>query len=458
MSFGEQFIWGAAAASYQIEGATQGVDGCGESVWDMVCKRDGFIRANDNGYTACDHYKRYKEDVAIMKQIGLQAYRLSVMWPRVIPQGTGAVNQQGLAFYDRLVDELCAAGIAPWVTLFHWDYPLALFNRGGWLNDDSPLWFEEYTRVVVDKLSDRVRNWFTLNEPACFIGMGHQDGIQAPGIKLPGGQVNRAWHNALLSHGRAVKVIREESKSRNPNVGAAPVFSTYIPASEDQADIEAARTMLFGVSKKDMWQATWGLDPLFAGSYPQDGLELWGDEAPPIKAGDLSLINQELDFLGLNIYSSSYVKAGKNGEPEIVPLRNDHPHTDFGWPVTPEALYWASRFLYERYKRPIVITENGLASNDWVSVDGKVHDPTRIDFLTRYLRGLKRSAGEGIDVMAYFQWSIMDNFEWTEGYHKRFGLVHVDYRTQKRTIKDSGYWYSRVISSNGAVLDEGGDA
>ena len=458
MTFPDQFIWGAAAASYQIEGSTQGVDGCGQSVWDMCCKRDGFVRGGDTGFTACDHYNRYASDVAIMKEIGLQAYRLSVMWPRVMPEGTGAVNQKGLDFYDRLVDELCNAGVTPWVTLFHWDYPLALFQRGGWLNDDSPLWFEEYTRVVVDKLSDRVSNWFTLNEPACFIGLGHQDAVHAPGIKLPGCQLNRAWHNAMLAHGRAVRVIRQESHSANTKVGAAPVFDTYIPASDSAEDIEAARAHTFSVHTKNMWNATWGLDPFFKGVYPEDGLALWGDESPVVADGDMELINQELDFLGLNIYSSTVVKAGEDGKPEVVKYRNDHPHTSFDWPVTPDSLRWASKFLYERYGKPIIITENGLSVNDWVSVDGKVHDPKRIDFLTRYLRGLEKSIDEGVDVMAYFQWSIMDNFEWAAGYHERFGLTYVDYQTQERIIKDSGHWYGEVIKSNGRIIGEGGDA
>ena len=457
MTFPKNFIWGAAAASYQIEGNTQGEDGCGLSVWDECCERKGFVKGGDTGYMACDHYHRYKEDVELMKQMGLQAYRLSVMWPRVIPNGTGKINEKGLAFYDRLVDELCQANITPWVTLFHWDYPLALFQRGGWLNEDSPQWFEDYSRVIVDKLSDRVGNWFTLNEPACFIGMGHQGGIHAPGLKLSDAQVNRAWHNAMLAHGRAVRVIREKSKIQNPRVGAAPCFGTTIPASRSPGDIEAARKAMFSVTNRNFWPATWNLDPLIYGQYPEDGMKLWGKDAPHVKDEDREILTQKLDFLGINIYQSGMIMAGENGEPEAVPYTNDHPHTSINWPVTPEALYWATKFLYEQYKTPIIITENGLSLNDWVSVDGQVHDPKRIDFLTRYLRGLQQSIDEGTDVLGYFHWSFIDNFEWAQGYYDRFGLVYTKYKTQKRTIKDSGHWFRKVIKSNGALLREGGN-
>ncbi|MGJ3242920.1 MAG: GH1 family beta-glucosidase [Opitutales bacterium] len=452
MPFPKDFVWGAAASSYQIEGATQGVDGCGESVWDMVCRRPGFVAGGDTGFTACDHYHRVTGDVALMKQIGLQAYRLSVMWPRVLPDGVGRVNEPGLAFYDRLVDQLLAAGIQPWVTLFHWDYPLALFHRGGWLHPDSPSWFAEYTQVLVDRLSDRVRHWFTLNEPACFIGLGHQVGEHAPGLQLPPREVNRAWHHALLAHGDAVQVIRSGSHVSAPMVGAAPCFHTFVPMTEDPADIAAARKQLFSVREPNMFQAAWSLEPLFAGRYPEDGLRLWGEAAPEINDGDLERIHQPLDFLGLNIYDSAQVRAGDDGEPEVVPYPADHPRTDMGWPVTPGSLRWASRFLHERYAKPIVITENGLASPDWIAPDGAVHDPNRITFLTGYLRGLEQSIDAGVPVAAYFQWSIMDNFEWAFGYGRRFGLIHVDYATGRRTLKDSAHWYRDLIDRNGAGL------
>ena len=449
MTFPHDFIWGAAAASYQIEGSTQGVDGCGESVWDLCVKRPGFVKGGDTGFLACDHYHRHREDVALMKEIGLQAYRLSVMWPRILPAGTGAVNEKGLAFYDRLIDTLLDAGITPWVTLFHWDFPAALFHRGGWLNPDSPLWFEEYAAVVVDRLSDRVHHWFTLNEPACFIGLGHQIGVHAPGVQLSPAEVNRAWHHSLLAHGRGVRVIRQASKSPGCQVGFAPVFRTCIPATESAADIEAARRMMFDGRDRSMFEPGWNLEPILNGVYPDDLLKLWGADAPVIREGDMELIRQPIDFIGFNLYQSGLVRAGAGGLPEDIPYPTHHPRTQLGWPVTPDALYWAARFLHERYGKPLVVTENGLALNDWVSVDGRVHDPLRIDFLTRYLRGLERAVDEAIPVLGYFHWSIMDNFEWAEGFQPRFGLVHVDYTTQQRTIKDSGYWYREVIKNRG---------
>ncbi len=454
MSFSKDFVWGAAAASYQIEGNTQGVDGCGDSIWDMVCRRGDFILGNDTGFTACDHYHRSAEDVRIMAEIGLKAYRFSVMWPRVIPEGTGAVNEAGLAFYDRLIDTLLAAGIEPWVTLFHWDYPLALFHRGGWLNPDSPHWFADYTALLVDRFSDRVKHWFTLNEPTCFVGMGHQDGIQAPGIKLELRQVNRVWHHVLLAHGRAVQTIR--ARSRQPaRIGAAPCFRTFRPASPTPRDVAAAKNHLFACSAADMWNVTWGMDPILKGEYPADGLALFGAAAPQVREGDMAIISAPIDFFGFNCYYSETVQAGPAGTPEVVAYGNDYPHTDFNWSITPDCLYWTSRFLQERYGKPILITENGMASHDWVGLDGCVHDNARIDFLTRHLMGVRRALADGVDIRGYFQWSIMDNFEWSSGYRKRFGLVHVDYRTQKRTIKDSGRWYGKVIASNGAVLPAG---
>lgn len=454
MPFPDSFIWGAAAASYQIEGSTQGIDGCADSVWDLCCRRPGFVKGGDTGFTACDHYRRYADDVALMRRIGLHAYRLSIMWPRILPEGTGPANHAGLAFYDRLIDALLAAGITPWITLFHWDYPAALFHRGGWLNADSPRWFEDYTALIVERYSDRVTHWFTLNEPACFIGLGHQSGIHAPGLKLGDREVCRAWHHAMLAHGRAVQVIRSTSRQPNPKVGFAPCFRTTIPATESAADIAAARDNMFTCRERNPFQATWNLDPCLHRAYPADGLETWGADAPVVHDGDLECIGQDLDFIGLNIYQSCLVKAGPDGCPVTVDYPHRHPRTSLGWPITPDALYWAARFLHERYRKPVLITENGCAMNDWIARDGAVHDQPRIDFLARYLSGLKRGIDEGIPVLGYFHWSIMDNFEWAEGYQPRFGLVHVDYATQRRTIKDSGLWYAEVIRTKGEILGQ----
>jgi len=450
MSFPKKFIWGVAAASYQIEGAAK-TDGRAESVWDMFCRKPGAVWNGHSGAEACDHYRRYKEDVAIMKSLGVQAYRLSVAWPRVIPTGTGKVNAKGLAFYDKLIDELLKAGIQPFVTLFHWDYPLALYHRGGWLNRDSADWFADYTKVIVDKLSDRVRHWMTLNEPFCFNELGLRTGVHAPGDKLAWAEVLQAVHNTLRAHGQSAQMIRARAKLK-PIVGWAPCGRTCIPVTNKPADIRAARQAMFKMTERSLWQHTWWSDPILFGKYPAEGLKLFGADAPKIEPGDMRTIHQPLDFFGVNIYYSDYIRAGKNGQPEVVPQPPGHRLTTYGWPVSPEGLYWGPRFLQERYKKPVFITENGMGNTDWISLDGKVHDPQRIDYLTRYIGELRRACADGVDVRGYFQWSIMDNFEWNEGYKQRFGLVYVDYPTQRRIPKDSAYWYKRVIESNGASL------
>jgi len=450
MAFPKGFVWGAAAASYQVEGAARD-DGKGPSVWDMMCRRPGAIWNGQNGDVACDHYHRYKEDVALMKMIGLKAYRLSIAWARVMPEGVGQVNPKGLAFYDRLVDELLAAGIAPFVTLFHWDYPHALYCRGGWLNRDSADWFAEYASVVVRKLGDRVRHWMTHNEPQCFVGLGHFEGRHAPGDKLPWAEILRIAHHANLAHGKGVQAIRGATRVA-AKVGFAPVGCIKIPATDSKKDVEAARRDMFSVTAQNVWNNTWWMDPVFFGRYPADGVRLFAKDMPPIQAGDMETIRQPLDFFGANIYNGGLVRAARNGRPEAVPHPLGHALTAFKWPVTPEALYWGPKFFYERYKLPVYITENGMSCNDWVSLDGKVHDPQRIDFTARYLRELGRAIRDGVDVRGYFHWSIMDNFEWAEGAKERFGMIHVDYLTQKRTPKDSAYWYKQVIATSGRSL------
>lgn len=449
-SFPSNFTWGAAAAAYQVEGAWQ-ADGKGESVWDMLCHQSGRVWEGHTGDVACDHYHRYKDDVAIMSQVGLQAYRLSVAWPRVMPSGTGKINEAGLAFYDRLVDELLAAGIQPWVTLFHWDYPYELFLRGGWLNPESPKWFADYTAVVVDRLSDRVSKWITLNEPQCFIGLGHFHGEHAPGLKLGLRETLQAGHHALMAHGLSVQTIRARAKTR-PSIGWAPVGCINYPITNSPADVAATYAAMDTVWDGHCWNNRWWGDAPVLGSYPEQGLRAYGKNAPRYKDSDFDVIKQPLDFYGCNIYHATPTKAGANGEPVTATLAPGFPHTHFLWKRTDEALYWGVKFLADRYKLPVVITENGLTLPDWVSLDGRVHDAQRIDFLQRYLLGLKRAIDEGVDVRGYFQWSIMDNFEWAEGYKHRFGLVHVDYETQKRTLKDSAYWYRDVIRTNGANL------
>ncbi len=450
MSFPKDFVWGAAAASYQVEGGAY-EDGKGLSVWDMMSRQPGKIWEGNTGDVSCDHYHRYEEDARLMGDIGLQAYRLSISWPRVLPDGVGRVNDKGLSFYDRLVDALLENGVQPWVTLFHWDYPYALYNRGGWLNSDSPDWFAEYAAVIAGKLSDRVSHWMTLNEPQCFIGLGHQSGTHAPGLKLGFAEVLRAGHNTLLAHGKSVMALRAGSKIP-ASIGAAPVGSAKIPASSRSADVEAARRAIFSITEKDCWNNTWFADPMILGAYPEDGLRLFQKDLPEIREGDMNCIRQPLDFYGVNIYAGETIRAAAEGNYETVKGADGPPLTMMNWRMTPQSLYWGPKFLYERYKLPIVVTENGMANTDWVHLDGKVYDPQRIDFLTRYLKEYKRACEDGVDVRGYFVWSILDNFEWVEGYSKRFGIIFVDYATGKRTLKDSAYWYKDVIAANGSTL------
>jgi len=453
MSFKKDFIWGAAAASYQIEGAWN-EDGKGFSTWDHFAEKQGAVYEGHSGKVACDHYHRYKEDVQIMKEIGLQSYRFSISWPRVFPGGIGKVNDKGLDFYSRLVDELLANDIMPFPTLFHWDYPYELYAKGGWLNPESSDWFAEYTAVVTEKLSDRVDHWFTLNEPEVFIDLGHVSGSHAPGVKLQKRDTIRMIHNTLLSHGKAVKTIRDLSKL-TPQIGMAPVCNVVIPADDSEKSIETAKSMMFASdNEKDFtaWSNSWWLDPVFFGKYPEVSLKELGKYLPPDYEKDLDVISQPLDFLGNNHYQGHYISADEKGNPVYHKPKEGEALTGFNWRVTPEGLYWGPKFLYERYKKPIIITENGLSNKDWVALDGKVHDPQRIDFTHRYLKEYKRAAEDGVDLAGYFHWSIMDNFEWAYGYRERFGLVHVDFNTQKRTIKDSGYWYGDVIRNNGLSL------
>ena len=452
MSYPRDFVWGAAAASYQIEGGAYD-DGKGLSVWDMMCRWPGKVWEGNTGEVSCDHYHRYQEDARLMGEIGLKAYRLSISWPRVLPQGTGPVDEQGLAFYDQLVDALLENGVQPWVTLFHWDYPYALYCRGGWLNRDSADWFADYAAVIVDKLSDRVSHWMTQNEPQCYIGLGHQTGVHAPGLKLAFADILVTTHHSLLAHGKATQVIRARSKIE-PSVGAVPVGVIKIPATYSPEDIEAARACTFSVTGKDCWNNTWFADPMIFGTYPEDGLELFEEELPEIRSGDMETIGQPLDFYGVNVYNGQTVCATADGDCEPVPSPDGPALTTMTWRVTPECLYWGPRFLYERYGLPVAVTENGMANTDWVHLDGKVHDPQRIDFLTRYLREYERAIDDGVVAKGYFLWSIMDNFEWAHGYQQRFGIIYVDYPTGKRTLKDSAHWYKDVIASNGAILTD----
>jgi beta-glucosidase len=444
MKFGKNFIWGAATSSYQIEGAACHDRG-GLSVWDMLGRQAGKIVNGDTGDVACDHYQRYKNDVDLMAQIGLQAYRFSISWPRVLPEGAGKVNQHGLDFYNRLVDALLEKNITPWITLFHWDYPYALYCRGGWLNRDSADWFADYTTLIVDQLSDRVSHWITLNEPQCFIGLGHHDGVHAPGLKMGLSEVLLAAHHALLAHGKSVQAIRANAKTL-PVIGAAQASKISIPVSDHSNDIEAARQHMFSVREKHVFNNAWFSDPMILGHYPEEGVELFAADMPNVLPEDLACIKQELDFFGTNIYSGNHIQATADNGYATIEIKG-LAETAMGWPVTPEALYWGPKFFFERYHMPVVVTESGMANDDRVD-NGRVHDRERIEFLYKYLSEYARAIEDGVPALGYFLWSLLDNFEWAEGYSKRFGIVYVDYKTQQRIMKYSAYWYKALIASH----------
>lgn len=450
MSFSKDFLWGASSAAYQIEGAWN-EGGKGLNIWDVLSEKPGIMAHGESGKTASDHYHHWREDVAMMKEIGLKSYRFSISWSRILPEGCGKINEKGIKFYSDLVDELIKAGITPLITLYHWDLPYSLYEKGGWKNPDIVRWFSDYVRVVVEALSDRVEYWITINEPQMFVGLGYLIGAHAPFEKNDPGQLIAVSHNVLKAHGAAVKTIRQYAK-RIPKIGMAPTGDVYLPRDLSPESIEAAREKSFGFNPYAFtMENAWWADPVFLGHYPQKAYELYPEEMKIVTEEDLKLISQPLDFYGFNAYNgtttyqedqSGYTEYGYQGSPK----------TECGWDVTPGVLYWSPRFLYERYKTPLLITENGMAGMDWVSLDGKVHDMQRIDFLHRYLLELKRAVEDGIPVLGYSCWSIMDNLEWNRGYDMRFGLIYVDYRTQKRTIKDSAYWYGNVIASNGRNL------
>ncbi len=449
MAFPKDFIWGVATAAYQVEGAWQ-EDGKGRSVWDDFCREPGKILDGHTGEIACDHYHRFREDIKLMKQLGIHAYRFSISWPRILPEGTGKVNEAGIHFYEELVDELLKNGITPYVTLFHWDYPSTLQRLGGWLNPESPDWFAEYTKVVAQRLGGKVKHFFTLNEPQCFIGLGYGNGEHAPGLVCSRKDCLLMAHHVLLAHGKAVRVLRQEVP--DVKVGYAPTGTSYYPATNQAEDIEAARKAIFDIPERWTFSISLWSDPVLLGHYPEDAAKAFGEDMPEIAPGDMELISQPLDFYGQNIYNSRPVRADGKGGWEEVPLPIGYPHAATNWPITPKSLYWVPKFLYERYQMPIIITENGMSCHDAVSLDGKVHDPNRIDFNHRYLRELRRCAEDGVDVRGYFHWSLMDNFEWANGYNERFGLIYVDYTTQKRTPKDSFYDYQTIIAQNGENL------
>ncbi len=446
LTFPPGFVFGAATAAYQIEGAAD-EDGRGRSIWDTYSHTPGRTFGGHTGDVACDHYHRYRDDVALMRELGLSAYRFSVSWPRVLPEGAGRVEQRGLDFYRRLVDELLEAGIDPWLTLYHWDLPQALQDRGGWADRDTAARFADYSAVVVDALGDRVRHWSTLNEPMCSSLIGHMAGAHAPGLQDPVA-ASRAVHHLLLGHGLAAGRLRAAGVE---SFGITLNFTPMSPASDSPADLDAARRL-------DGQQNRMFLDPVVSGAYPADVVDdLAAAGAPlPVQDGDLEIIAAPLDWLGVNYYFEQTVRAGARpadkpptsfiGGENVVELDPEGPTTTMGWGISPQA--FTDLLLWLGAKAPglpLMITENGSAWDDVVDAEGAVHDPERVDFLLRHLAAMTAAIERGADVRGYFAWSLMDNFEWARGYAQRFGLVHVDYDTQRRTVKDSGRVYAEVL-------------
>jgi beta-glucosidase len=448
--FPPNFRWGTTTSSFQIEGAIA-EDGRGESVWDMFVRRSDAIADGQNADIACDHYHRRDEDIDWMGKLGANAYRFSVAWSRVLPQGIGHVEPRGLDFYDRLVDGLLARGIEPLLCLFHWDFPLELFRRGGWLNRDSARWFADYTDVVVRRLSDRVSQWITHNEPQVFINEGHFWGRHAPGIRLPLRETLLAAHHALLGHGYAVDTIRA-SAAKTPSIGYAPAGPIPLPVANTADNVALAYDEACSVTHESVWNMAWWLDPVVFGRYPVDGMQAFGAAAPVPAPGDLEAISRPLDFIGLNLYWGPQVDRAHRGPTSIWQYPSTHPRNAFGWAITPEILYWGPRFMAKRYKRPIIVSENGISCLDSIAVDGGVHDAERVDFLTRHLAMLRAVMAAGVDVRGYYHWTLLDNFEWAEGYKQRFGLLYTDFETCRRIPKDSFFHYRDLIASSGAAL------
>ena len=440
LQFPKDFVWGAATASYQIEGAWN-EDEKGESIWDRFSHTPGKVQDGDTGDMACDHYHRWEDDLKMIKQLGLKAYRFSTAWPRVLPSGTGTVSEAGLDFYSKLVDGLLKLDIEPYITLYHWDLPQKLQDKGGWPARDIVDAFVEYADLVSRVLGDRVKNWITFNEPWVSAFVGYYYGAHAPGHKSQHEALSAA-HHLLLAHGNAVPVIRRNSP--DSNVGITLNLTPQVPASPSVADRTAANWVDGHINR-------WFLDPLVGRGYPQDMVNDYGDEMAFVQPGDLEVASVPVDFIGINYYHRNVVRSEKVSEADNAPrtvFSGDV--TEMGWEVHPESLYKMLGRLYFDYDFPaIYITENGAAYVDEVSADGEVHDPKRVTYYVRHLEQVHRAIEAGIPMKGYFAWSLMDNFEWAYGYSKRFGLVYVDYQTQQRIMKDSEKWYQAMIEKNG---------
>ncbi len=438
--FPEGFFWGAATAAFQIEGATR-EDGRGESIWDRFAATPGKILTGETGDPASDSYHRYREDVALMQTLGLNAYRFSVAWPRIIPDGSGAVNPAGLDYYDRVVDALLAAGIRPFVTLYHWDLPQALQDKGGWANRETIDAYLRYSEVVVRRLGDRVKNWMTFNEPWCISILSHALGEHAPGLRDMKIALQVA-HNLLVAHGRVMPVIRQNSPGAQ--AGIVLNLNPAYPATDTEADAAAAR---MSHAKFNLWF----LDPISGRGYPQDAWDSYGADVPEIAPGDMEVMTAPVDFLGVNYYSRNIIHDPTGGTGKIINRRNPVNMMARGWENCPQALTELMTWLHQEYSFPsLMITENGATYDD-VLWEGRVHDLARIDYLRDHIGALPGLIAAGVPLKGYFCWSLLDNFEWAWGTRDRFGLIYTDFKTQQRVIKDSGYWYSKIARANALV-------
>ena len=433
MTFPSDFLWGAASSAAQIEGAWD-VDGKCPSIWDVAPAKK--IKNTENCHIACDHYHHYKEDISLMKQLGLKSYRFSISWPRIMPH-EGVINPKGIAFYNSLIDELRSAGIEPMVTIYHWDLPLWVHKQGGWGNPRIIDWFCQYAKAIVEAFSDRVNWWMTINEPQVFIMSAYVIGNFAP-FEHRVFTFKQHLRHMLLAHGKTVKLIRERAKMP-PMIGLSMAATTYIPDDDTPEALADARKKSFD-SAVGQGSNSQYMDPIVL-KKPTKMLR------KALSPADLEIISQPIDFIGVNVYQPSNGMFRKK-----MDKSQQNQESLMGWTIDSRCLYWTIRHYHDRYHLPIMVTENGIAQPDTVAQDGKVHDQTRVEYLHQFLPGVGKAISEGIPVLGYQYWSIMDNFEWCEGYAPRFGLIHVDYQTQKRTIKDSGYEYAEIIRTNGKSL------
>lgn len=442
--FPERFLWGAATSAYQIEGSPL-ADGAGPSIWHRFAHTPGTIRDGDTGDVACDHYRRFREDVALMRELGLKAYRFSIAWARVLPEGTGAVNPKGLDHYERLVDELLAHGIEPMATLYHWDLPAALDDRGGWLNPEVAQWFAEYSRVLFRRLDGRVKLWATLNEPWVVADGGYLHGVLAPGHRSPY-EAPRVSHNLMRAHAASVAAYRAEGRHQ---IGLVVNVEPKVPASASLEDAAATR-------RAEAYMNRQYLDPALLGRYPEELRDIFGEAWPGWAPEEVAALEVTVDFLGVNYYTRSVTRDDARSWPlRASSVRQNHAtHTETGWEVYAQGLEDTLLWVKQRYGDvPLYVTENGAAFYDppGAPADG-VQDPLRVAYLREHLRAVRRAIAAGCDVRGYFVWSLLDNLEWAHGFSKRFGIVHVDFESQQRTPKSSAHFYSKVIATNGRVL------